>query len=1053
MTNTASVGSLDESQTSLANDSATATVTPQRADLAVTKTVDNGGPEIGDTVVFTVTVNDNIGPNGATNVAIHDALPAGLTFVSASASQGAYVSSTGIWTVGTLAKNGSATLTVTATVTTGGAYTNTASVSASDQYDPNSANNTATAGLTSRLADIGVAKTVDNATPSVGGTIHYTLTITNHGPDPATQVIIGDLLPAGVTFVSATPSQGSYAAGTGHWTVGSLALNAQATMSIAATVTRSGQIDNTAALISLLQTDSNAANNSATATVNVPTAADLAVTKTPSTTRPDVGSNVTYTITATNNGPDDATGVTVSDPMPAGLTFVSATPPAGTSYAAGVWTIGNLANGASASLPLVATVDVAGPVTNTATIAGTKFDPVSGNNSATATVDQRIDLVVTKSVVPLKPNVGTNATFTIQVSNVGANTANHVVIRDLLPAGLTYVSDTGAGAYDSSSGDWTVGSIAPEGSLSLDIVARVDSQAPVVNTASVHSVDETQTDTTNDSDTATVTPPWADLAVTKTVDNATPEMGDTVTFTVAVQNIGPDGATNVVIHDALPAGITWVSDDGDGDYVLTTGDWAVGSIASGATATLHVTATVDARGDYTNTAAVGHSDQYDPVSANNTDDAFLTTKTADVGVTKTVDHATPAVGSVVSYTITATNTGDNTATGLVIHDALVSGRLTFVSASADTGTYDAITGNWTIGTLAVGATATLTLDARVIDSGKIDNTAAVSSMLQRDTNPANNSATVQIDAPPAADLSLTKTVDNDTPDKGSTVVFTVTVTNSGPNDTAGVVVTDALPAGLTYVSDDGGTAGPDPAYDPATGHWTVGGLNVGDHATLHITATVNVGDTKIVNTAEVTHSDLPDPDSTPANGVDGEDDQAVAMLNARGVADLAIKKTASPTKVTKGQKTTYTLVVTNLGPQDATGVIVRDQLPSSETFVSASGGTYDSKTGAWTIGNLANGHSATLKITVIVGKTGSITNVATIVASDQRDPDSSNGQSTAGVAAAGPTPATTVTGGQSPLPRDPATLALWLLAIAFAAIALLGATALAIRNRRLRLRR
>jgi uncharacterized repeat protein (TIGR01451 family)/fimbrial isopeptide formation D2 family protein len=1053
MTNTASVLSLDETQTSTGNDSANATVTPRRADLAVSKIVDNGGPEIGDTVTFTVTVDDNIGPDGATNVAIHDSLPAGLTLLSATPSQGNYVSSTGTWTVGTLAKNGSATLTVTATVAIGGIYTNTASVSASDQYDPVSGNNSATVSLTSRTADVGVAKVVDNATPSVGATVNYTLTVTNNGPDPATQIVVGDLLPAGLSLVSATPSQGSYTAGNGRWSVGSLALNAHATMTIAARVTASGTIDNTVSLTSLLQTDSNAANNTATATIQVTTAADLAVTKTPSTTRPDVGSNVTYTITATNNGPDDATGVTVSDPLPDGLTFVGATPPAGTSYDSGTWTIGSLANGASVSLPLVATVDVAGLITNTATISGTKFDPVSGNNTATASVDQRVDLVVTKSVLPLKPNVGTNATFTIHVSNAGQNTANHIVIRDLLPAGLTYVSDSGAGAYVQSSGDWTIASLEPEESTTLDIVARVDSQAPVTNTAAVHAVDETDSDHTNDTGTATVTPPWADLHVTKSVESTTPEMGDSVTFTVTVDNLGPDGATNVMVHDALPTDITWVSDDGGGDYNHSTGDWTVDSIAFPGSATLHVTATVDARGDYTNTASVSHSDQYDPVSGNNSGSAFLTTKTVEVGVTKTVDHATPAVGSVVSYTVTATNAGENPATGLVIHDALPSGRLTFVSASADTGSYDAITGDWTIGTLTVGPVATLTLVARVIDSGKIDNTAAVSAMLQRDTKLGNNSATVQIDAPPAADLSLTKTVDNDTPDKGSSVVFTVTVTNSGPDDTTGVVVTDALPAGLTYVSDDGGTVGPDPAYDSATGHWTVGGLNVGAHATLHITATVDVGETKIVNTAEVTHSDLPDPDSTPGNGVEGEDDQAVAMLNARGVADLAIKKTASPAKVTKGGQTTYTLVVTNKGPQDATGVIVRDQLPSSVTFVSSSGGTYDSKTGAWTVGSLANGDTATLKIVVKVGKTGSIINVTDIVASDQRDPNASNDEATAGISAAGPTPAITATHDQGPLPRDPGALALWLLAIAFAGIAVLGLAALASRNHRPRMRR
>ena len=1049
MTNTASVGSLDETQTSTANDSATATVTPTQADLAVTKTVDDAGPEIGDTINFTVGV-DNIGPDTATNVALHDALPAGLTFVSATPSQGSYTSTTGVWTVGTLAKNATATMTVAATVTAGGTYTNTASVSACDQYDPVSSNNSASVDVTSRMADIGVAKSVDNPTPNVGGTVNYTVTVTNNGPDQAKQLVVKDLLPAGLSLVAATPSQGSYTAATGLWSIGSLADAGQVTLSISAKVVASGEIDNTAAFYSMLETDSNPANNSATATLEVTTAADLEVTKTASTNRPDVGSDVTFTVTATDNGPDDATGVSVADALPAGLSLVSATPAAGTSYSSGTWTIGNLANGDSKVLTIVATVESPGAITNTATISGDEYDPVAANDTASTTVDQRVDLVVAKSASPTDPNAGANATFTLQVSNTGPNTANHVVIRDLLPAGLTYVSDDSGGAYDPATGDWTVGSIGPSGSATLKVVATVEGHDPVTNTASVLSVDETQSDTTNDSASATVTPPWADLEVTKTVDNSKPDMGDHVTFTIKVDNLGPDDATNVVVSDALPAGLTWVSDDGLGAYDPATGDWTVGSLADGATATLDVTASVDARGDYTNTATVSHSDQYDPVPDNNTDSAFLTTRQADIAVTKTVDDATPAVGAVVEYTITATNDGGpDPASGLVIHDALPSGKLTFVSASADTGTYDAVTGDWTVGNLAVGATATLKLDARVIDSGKIDNTASVGSLLQRDSNPDNDSATVEIDAPPAADLSLTKTVDDDTPDKDSTVTFTLTVTNSGPNDTTGVVVTDTWPAGLTYVSDDGG----DPSdYDPASGKWTVGDLNAGAHATLHISATVDVGNTQIVNTAEVTASDLPDPDSTPGNGVIGEDDEASVALNARGVADLAIAKTVTPSKVTKGQRTTYKLVVTNNGPDGATGVVVSDQLPSSVTFVSSTGGDYDSKTGAWNIGSLADGDSATLEITVVVGKTGAITNTADIVAADQRDPDPSNGEATAGISAAAPSPPITVAD-QGPLSDDPGSLILWLLAFAFAVIALLGSVALASRNHRLRLRR
>ena len=1056
MTNTATLSHVDEQQSSTADDNSSATVTPQQADLLVGKSVDDPAPEIGDVVTFTVTVVNNNGPDSATNVTIGDLLPGGLTFVSKTPSTGtSYNEGTGVWTVGTLARNATATLQIRATVSAGGIHTNTATVTHSDQYDPGPGVNTASATVASRVADIAVAKVVSgSATPQVGENTSFLVTVTNNGPDTATSLIVGDLLPAALSYVSATPSEGSYAPGNGKWTIGTLASGAQATMTIVATVTASGEIDNTASFLSMLQTDSDDTNNSATATINVGTAADLAVTKTPDTTRPDVGSNVTFTITALNNGPDAATGVEVADLLPAGLTPVKATPSAG-SWADGTWTIGNLGVGAPASqtLVIVAHVDTAGAITNNATISGTEYDPNAANNHDSATIDQRVHFVVTKTAAPADANVGTNTTFTIQVANSGPNTAHNVVVNDALPGGLTYVGDDGGGAY--SGGVWTIPSIASGSSATLHVVALVGSQAPVTNTATIASVSETRSSTANDSGSATVTPAQADLAVTKTVDNGKPELGGTIVFTVAVHNIGPDDATGVTLGDLLPAGLTWVSDDGGVDYDHVTGVWTIGGLEFGATATLHVTATVSAKGDYTNTASITASDQYDPNTivthpddTNNVASIFVTTRAADIGVTKTVDNANPAVGTVVVYTVTVINNGDDPASGLHVSDVLPAGRLTFVSATPSGSThYDAVTGDWNVGALAVSATATLTINARVIDSGLIDNTAAVSALLQRDNVAGNDSATVGIDPPEAADLSLTKTVDNNTPDKDATVVFTLTTANAGPNNTTGVVVTDALPADLTYVSDDGGGA-----YDSATGHWTIGGLNKGAHATLHITATVNVGDKQITNEAEVTHSNLPDPDSTPGNGPNGEDDYASVILNAHGVADLAITKTISPTKLRKGDKAVYTIVLTNHGPQDATGVIVRDQLPSAVTYVSSTGGTYDSHTGAWTIGNLANGASATLKITVTIGRTGAISNTANVTAADQRDPVSSNNQFTAGISAAGPTPPVTVSRDSGPLPRDPGSLILGLLGIAFAAIALLGYAAMSNRNRRRRMR-
>ena len=146
-----------------ANNSATDTdsLTPQ-ADLAIAKIVSNSTPNVGDQITFTVTVS-NTGPDAATAVQVTDLLPAGLTFVSANPSQGSYDNATGVWDVGTVSPGGPQTLNITATVVSAAAQTNTAAISHADQFDPNTANNTASATETPQQADLAVIKSVSDA--------------------------------------------------------------------------------------------------------------------------------------------------------------------------------------------------------------------------------------------------------------------------------------------------------------------------------------------------------------------------------------------------------------------------------------------------------------------------------------------------------------------------------------------------------------------------------------------------------------------------------------------------------------------------------------------------------------------------------------------------------------------------------------------------------------------------------------------------------------------------------------------------------------------------
>ncbi|GBF31135.1 hypothetical protein MnTg04_01089 [bacterium MnTg04] len=204
------------------------------ADLAVTKTVDDPTPPEGDTITYTVTVT-NTGPGMATVVQLSDALPAGVTFVSATASQGTYDSTTGAWFVGAVSAGSNATLNIQASVDTGTAgttITNVASVTFLSQNDPNSANDTASVDIVPvGRADIQITKIVSTLEDPVNGmtnpiaipgaTMLYTVGLTNSGNGDADtdSVIITEPIPANtalrvIDFDGTNPGPVAYANGT-----------------------------------------------------------------------------------------------------------------------------------------------------------------------------------------------------------------------------------------------------------------------------------------------------------------------------------------------------------------------------------------------------------------------------------------------------------------------------------------------------------------------------------------------------------------------------------------------------------------------------------------------------------------------------------------------------------------------------------------------------------------------------------------------------------------------------------------------------------------------
>jgi uncharacterized repeat protein (TIGR01451 family) len=296
-------------------------------------------------------------------------------------------------------------LVATATGPAGTKVTNTATRTASSPPDLNPSNDSASVDVTpvAPTADIAVTKSVDIATPVIGDNVTFTVTAQNLGPLDATGVVVTDLLPSGLNFVSATPSTGTtYTSGTGQWNIGALALNQQVTLTLVATASGSvgTKVTNTATRTASSPPDPNPANDSASVDVTPqpPPSADIEVTMTkfPTGTVPGL-TNVTFTVTAKNLGPNDATGVVVTDPpsrlgIPMAYVSYQATQgsydPGPLVTPTGIWTIGNLAVGASAQLQLVMRMTVEeGTVTNTATrTASSPPDPNPSNDTASVSV-------------------------------------------------------------------------------------------------------------------------------------------------------------------------------------------------------------------------------------------------------------------------------------------------------------------------------------------------------------------------------------------------------------------------------------------------------------------------------------------------------------------------------------------------------------------------------------------------------------------------------------------------------------------------------------------
>ena len=578
------------------------------SDLEVIKIVNNTNPYYHDSVLWTIIVN-NHGPDAAHNVYVSDVLPDGLIIENVS---GNY--SNGKWFIGTLNPYSSKLLEIITYINKTGVIINNASVSA-DEYDYNKSNNNASKSIdVAPSADLEILKLVNNSNPNYADYVKWVLVVRNNGPDMATDVNVSEVLGDEFKLITSTASKGYYINGT--WSIGNLDAGEKVTLELITKINKTGNLTNVAEVTGK-QHDYNKSNNDVNKSITVNPAADLEINKKVNDTAPNYNDLVKWTITIKNNGPDKANNLEITDILPKALQLVSYDASKGY-YENGLWKFCCLEVNEVASLEIVTRVLGIGEIENVASANATEYDynPDNNHNNSKINVAKACDLEMIKSVNTTAINYHNLVKWTLTVKNNGPNDATGVVVNDLLPEGLTYVSSYGDGSYQAD-GIWNVGNIASGQSKEISIISRADKTGEFHNVAVAKGDQYDYRPSNNRAEKSVNVAPASDLSIIKTSPKAHYNVGDLITFTIEVSNNGPDTALNIVVSEIMDDSLDFESYSlSTGDYDVENNQWHIKSLKNGEKAILNITAYAAKEGSITNNVSVA-SDTFDYDLSNN----------------------------------------------------------------------------------------------------------------------------------------------------------------------------------------------------------------------------------------------------------------------------------------------------------------------------------------------------------------------------------------------------------------------------------------------------